>query len=314
MYRNGRREVHYRGPVVKTTRYDLMSFGIYYYDWKIARSTMLLDRHHLHRLRAGADSRTGPARPGASLATPARRTARRCARAQPAGESAGSGAALAPAGRRPRAARSPAASAAASPTGAKLIPARPPAASRSAGRSLATTGSPVSAASSSTRPKPSPRLGTASASAAHSSGRDVVGALARQHPGAAGGQLGRGLGRRGDRHHGGPGQGRPARAASTSAPLRRGSRPKKRIAGSPSAKPSACAGGGALAGRGRPKAVRVDGVGHRDDPPARRADPDQVAATARETVTKRSTRAPSRRYLTRLRGLGRPGRLEPWPR
>ncbi len=41
LYRNGRREVRYRGPVVRTTRYDLMSFGIYYYDWKIARSTVL---------------------------------------------------------------------------------------------------------------------------------------------------------------------------------------------------------------------------------------------------------------------------------
>ncbi len=41
MYRNGRLEVHYSGPVVKTTAYDLMSFGIYYYDWEIQRSTIL---------------------------------------------------------------------------------------------------------------------------------------------------------------------------------------------------------------------------------------------------------------------------------
>ena len=41
MYRNGRLEVHYSGPVVKTTAYDLMSFGIYYYNWEIQRSTIL---------------------------------------------------------------------------------------------------------------------------------------------------------------------------------------------------------------------------------------------------------------------------------
>jgi hypothetical protein len=41
LYRNGRLELRYRGPVVRTTRYDLMSFGIYYYDWKIARSRVL---------------------------------------------------------------------------------------------------------------------------------------------------------------------------------------------------------------------------------------------------------------------------------
>jgi hypothetical protein len=41
MYRNGRREVRYHGPVVKTTAYDLMSFGVYYYDWEIPRSAIV---------------------------------------------------------------------------------------------------------------------------------------------------------------------------------------------------------------------------------------------------------------------------------
>ena len=41
LYRNGVRAVHYSGPVVKTTAYDLISFGIYYYDWEIKRSTIL---------------------------------------------------------------------------------------------------------------------------------------------------------------------------------------------------------------------------------------------------------------------------------
>ena len=37
MYRNGKRQVHYNGPVVPTTEYDLMSFGIYYFDWHRSR-------------------------------------------------------------------------------------------------------------------------------------------------------------------------------------------------------------------------------------------------------------------------------------
>ncbi len=41
LYRNGARQLHFKGPVVKTTRYDLMSFGIYYYNWQIKRSTVL---------------------------------------------------------------------------------------------------------------------------------------------------------------------------------------------------------------------------------------------------------------------------------
>jgi hypothetical protein len=41
LYRNGVKQLHYDGRTVTTTRYDLMSFGIYYYNWNIARSTVL---------------------------------------------------------------------------------------------------------------------------------------------------------------------------------------------------------------------------------------------------------------------------------
>jgi hypothetical protein len=41
LYRNGVKQFHYDGRTVTTTRYDLMSFGIYYYNWNIARSTVL---------------------------------------------------------------------------------------------------------------------------------------------------------------------------------------------------------------------------------------------------------------------------------
>ncbi len=41
VYRNGQRVVHYSGPTVKTTYYNITSFGVYYYDWEIARSTIL---------------------------------------------------------------------------------------------------------------------------------------------------------------------------------------------------------------------------------------------------------------------------------
>jgi hypothetical protein len=41
LYRNGVKQLHYDGPTETTTTYDLMSFGVYYYDWKIARSTVL---------------------------------------------------------------------------------------------------------------------------------------------------------------------------------------------------------------------------------------------------------------------------------
>jgi Concanavalin A-like lectin/glucanases superfamily len=39
-YRNGTLQFHYSGPVVTSTTFDLMSFGIYYYDWEISRSTL----------------------------------------------------------------------------------------------------------------------------------------------------------------------------------------------------------------------------------------------------------------------------------
>ncbi len=41
LYRNGVRQLHFNGPVVTTTKYDLMSFGIYYYNWQIKRSMVL---------------------------------------------------------------------------------------------------------------------------------------------------------------------------------------------------------------------------------------------------------------------------------
>jgi hypothetical protein len=41
LYRNGVKQFHYDGRTVTTTSYDLMSFGIYYYNWNINRSTVL---------------------------------------------------------------------------------------------------------------------------------------------------------------------------------------------------------------------------------------------------------------------------------
>jgi hypothetical protein len=40
MYRNGVLQFHYRGRTVTSTKYDLITFGLYYYDWQIPRSVI----------------------------------------------------------------------------------------------------------------------------------------------------------------------------------------------------------------------------------------------------------------------------------
>jgi hypothetical protein len=71
LYRNGQRVVHYSGPVVKTTAYDLMSFGIYYYDWEISRSTILSTDITFNYFELSTIP--GPVAPAAALRTAAKR-------------------------------------------------------------------------------------------------------------------------------------------------------------------------------------------------------------------------------------------------